>query len=152
MRRLLLSSEDSSNTRSAVTLDSCSSNIARSVEANKERSSLRESVRSCTAWLHRWRHCRARVETYQYKYEFSTGNGGILWGNRVIVLHALQELNSAHSGICRIKVLARSYVWWLEMDQAIEQLVRTCNPRQNIQAKAQCIHGRMLPDDGYEYT
>ena len=32
-----------------------------------------------------------------------------------------------HSGVCRIKALARSYVWWLGIDKDIEKCVQSCS-------------------------
>ena len=37
------------------------------------------------------------------------------------------ELHETHPGICKMKSLARSYVWWPNMDSTLENKVRTCN-------------------------
>lgn len=57
----------------------------------------------------------------------------LLWGCRVVVpkkhqKKVLDELHKGHPGICRMKSLARSYVWWPKMDTDIEQLVKGCIP------------------------
>ena len=54
-----------------------------------------------------------------------------MWGIRVIVPskqqhHILQELHRDHPGCSRMKSLARSFMWWPNMDQDIEQMAKTC--------------------------
>ena len=63
--------------------------------------------------------------------EISVEDGCLLWGHRVIippVMHSelLAELHSLHPGVCRMKQLARSHVWWPGLDAAIEDLVLHC--------------------------
>ena len=48
-------------------------------------------------------------------------DGCILWGQRVVVPKVLQscllqELHEGHLGICRMKALERSYIWWPSLD------------------------------------
>ena len=38
----------------------------------------------------------------------------------------LSELHASHMGIVKIKMLARSYIWWPNIDKDIEGLVRSC--------------------------
>ena len=38
----------------------------------------------------------------------------------------LQELHSNHPGVTRMKSVARSYVWWPNIDRHIEDLVKSC--------------------------
>ena len=38
----------------------------------------------------------------------------------------LQELHETHSGVSKMKSLARAYIWWPDMDSQIEQLVKSC--------------------------
>ena len=68
---------------------------------------------------------------YQRREQLSTDQGCLLWGMRVIVPAKLQprilsELHFTHPGIVKMKLLARSYVWWYKIDQDIEEVVRTC--------------------------
>ena len=39
----------------------------------------------------------------------------------------LHELHSCHTGICKMKELARSYFWWPSLDKDIEVLVNSCS-------------------------
>nr|XP_033477362.1 uncharacterized protein K02A2.6 [Epinephelus lanceolatus] len=65
------------------------------------------------------------------RLELSVQSGCLLWGRRVIIplsLHAkvLQQLHAGHSGIVRMKEMARSYFWWPGMDKQIEEMATTC--------------------------
>ncbi|XP_033733620.1 uncharacterized protein K02A2.6-like [Pecten maximus] len=55
----------------------------------------------------------------------------VMWGNRVVVPETLrttvlEELHDGHLGIIRMKNLARSYVWWPNIDSNIEQMCKSC--------------------------
>ena len=55
----------------------------------------------------------------------------MLWGTRVIIPPALQarllqELHYTHPVMVKMKLLARSYMWWPRMDGNIEEIVRSC--------------------------
>ena len=65
------------------------------------------------------------------RHELSIEDGCILWGSRVIIPekyrnHILEELHECHPGMCRMKALARSNVWWPGLDEDIEDKVRHC--------------------------
>lgn len=62
----------------------------------------------------------------------------LLWGNRVIIpevghQQVLEELHLNHPGIVRMKALARSYVWWPNIDSDIEKFVAKCTICQQHQ-------------------
>ena len=70
---------------------------------------------------------------YQKRDELSVCQGCILRGTRVIIPSnlrhkLLQELHQGHPGMVRMKSLARSYVWWPQIDGDIEMYVRKCEP------------------------
>ena len=65
------------------------------------------------------------------KAELSTQNGCILWGSRVIVppklrKSLLHELHAGHAGSSRMKELARSYIWWPDLDAELENMSKSC--------------------------
>ena len=64
--------------------------------------------------------------------ELSVEGGCILWGGRVIIPESLREtvlleLHDVHPGITRMKVLARSFVWWPKMDEDLETIAKKCS-------------------------
>jgi transposase InsO family protein len=70
--------------------------------------------------------------------ELSLEDGCLLWGRRVIIPNKLQErimgeLHELHPGICRMKALARAFVWWPGIDRDIEDRVRGCKTCINTQ-------------------
>ena len=72
------------------------------------------------------------------KDELSTHDGCLLWGSRVIVPppgcnKVMADLREGHPGICRMKQLARCYMWWPNMDHELEQKVKECNNCQMMQ-------------------
>jgi len=73
------------------------------------------------------------------KQELSVEGNCLLWGTRVIIpqkhrTQVLQELHREHSGMSRMKAIARSYVWWPGMDQAIEAMVKACVACQSVKS------------------
>ena len=65
------------------------------------------------------------------KDEITIEQGCLLWGFRVIIPNSLQdqvlrELHDTHPGMTRMKSIARSYVWWPNIDSDIENTVQSC--------------------------
>ena len=63
------------------------------------------------------------------KDEFTTEGGCVLWGSRVFIpkvlrKRVLMELHGVHVGVTRMKMLARSFVWWPNLE--IWRLRRWC--------------------------
>ena len=70
--------------------------------------------------------------------EFSTHEGCILWGSRVVVPLAgrhqlLQELHAGHQGMAKMKSLVHSFFWWPKLDADIEAVV-------NVSKLEECHH------------
>ena len=85
--------------------------------------------------LYGWPDVPRNDSLYPYfrrRTELSVEDGCLLWGHRVIIppslySEVLAELHSLHPGVCRMKQLARSHVWWPGLDAAIEDLVLHCS-------------------------
>lgn len=65
--------------------------------------------------------------------EFTLSDKMIFKGNRIFIPvslrpRILKELHSTHSGITKLKQLARRYCYWPAIDKDIEHLVRSCEP------------------------
>jgi hypothetical protein len=63
--------------------------------------------------------------------EISAHRDCLLWGNRVIVPDGLRKeildkMHDLHLGIVHTKALARSYVWWPQLDKEIERMIKSC--------------------------
>ena len=72
------------------------------------------------------------------KDELSVYDGCILWGSRVVVpppgrVKVTHELHEGHPGVNRMKALARSFVWWPQLDSDLESLVQSCEECQRFQ-------------------
>ena len=77
---------------------------------------------------------------YSRRAELSTEEGYLLWGIRVVIpekfiMQLLNELHSDHPGMVRMKSLARQHIWWPNIDQEVETLVRRCQVCQDMQPK-----------------
>ena len=62
---------------------------------------------------------------------FSICGETLMYADRVIMPRVLQkrilkEFHKGHPGICRMKSLMRSYIYWPKMDQDIEKRIREC--------------------------
>lgn len=84
-----------------------------------------------------------------HRAELSLHEDCVLLGCRVVVPPALREavlhaLHKTHSGIVQTKSLARSYVWWPQLNDDIETMVQNCN---------KCSENRhMPPKTSYEWV
>ncbi|RVE51289.1 hypothetical protein evm_004093 [Chilo suppressalis] len=57
--------------------------------------------------------------------------GCVMWGHRLVVPESCRQkvllmIHEPHMGIVKSKALARSYVWWCGIDEAVEQMCREC--------------------------
>ncbi|XP_054272632.1 uncharacterized protein K02A2.6-like [Macrosteles quadrilineatus] len=83
---------------------------------------------------HGWRDVKdPKLTPYlKRKDELSIEANCVLWGSRVVIPDKLRDnvlrlLHDQHPGIVRMKMLARSYVWWPGLEPAIESMVRSCH-------------------------
>lgn len=69
---------------------------------------------------------------FQRKEELTVEMGILMWGYKVVVPNSmrdyvLKELHCSHMGIVKMKSVARSYIWWPNIDQNIEALANSCS-------------------------
>lgn len=50
----------------------------------------------------------------------------------------LKELHWEHPGICGMKAIARSCVWWPKVDEEVEDVVRSCTVCQSTRSSPPC--------------
>ena len=67
---------------------------------------------------------------YERRNERTVNQGCILWGMRVVIPDKLQdrvlkELHDGHLGVVKMK--ARSYVWWPNINAQLEELAKACS-------------------------
>ena len=81
----------------------------------------------------------------------------MLWGSRVVIPESLRgkvidELHEVHPGMTRMKALARSYVWWPNIDKDVEAAVRHCRTCQLNQSKPKSapVHAWEYPSQPWE--
>lgn len=96
--------------------------------------SVREALRSGRRLpdTRELQHCARKME------ECSVQDGCVLWGNRVVVPGTLRPqvinmLHESHPGIEKMKMVARSHVWWQGIDEVIENKVYGCTTCQVYQ-------------------
>jgi len=68
---------------------------------------------------------------YSRRNEISVHQVCLVWGLRVVVTKVLserilKELHEGHRGVVKMKALARSYIWWPNIDKELEQLAGSC--------------------------
>lgn len=68
--------------------------------------------------------------------ELSALRGYVLWGSRVVIptmlrSQVLQRLHEGHPGICCMKAMGSSCVWWPGLNDEIKQWVGQCADSQN---------------------
>ena len=73
--------------------------------------------------------------------ELSLQNGCVLWGSHVFVRSRLRPsllggLQAGHFDSSRMQELARSYLWWPNLDRDLEGLIKSC---------PECLSERVLP-------
>ena len=76
------------------------------------------------------------------KEELTSQDGCILWGTRVVIPPPLRndvirELHAVHTGVSKMKTLARSYLWFPNLDKELEEISASCET---------CLENRPMPD------
>lgn len=80
------------------------------------------------------------------RLSLSTESKSVYYINRIVVPSSLRStvlksLHENHTGIVRMKMIARSYVWWPNCDKDIEQYVYTCSVcQQSLDVKKEIVN------------
>jgi hypothetical protein len=82
--------------------------------------------------------------------ELSVHDGCLLWGSRVVIpsvgrQRMLDNLHLGHPGASRMKALARSNIWWPNMDREIEEKSASCIRCQQQQPEEPSVPLRPWP-------
>ncbi|XP_064479035.1 uncharacterized protein K02A2.6-like [Ornithodoros turicata] len=77
---------------------------------------------------------------FQKRTELSSHSGCVLWGLRTVIpekyrADLLDTLHDCHVGQTKMKMLARSYLWWPGLDKDIEARVRRCDQCASVAAQ-----------------
>ena len=75
--------------------------------------------------------CNEEKLYYKKRFELTAEYGCLFWGLRACIPETmrpsiLKELHASHLGIVKIKMYARSYVWWPSLNGIIEDIVKNC--------------------------
>ncbi|XP_050059397.1 uncharacterized protein K02A2.6-like [Aphis gossypii] len=68
---------------------------------------------------------------FNRRNELAIEQGMLLWGHRLVIplkfrKVLLSELHSSHLGTVKMKSIARSYLWWPNIDKEIVQITKEC--------------------------
>ncbi|XP_011688649.1 PREDICTED: uncharacterized protein K02A2.6-like [Wasmannia auropunctata] len=112
------------------TIQSLPVTFERLVTATKQDTHLRQILEALQSGKKTNKKYKSRTD----EIEYSVQQGIILHGHRVVIPKVLQgrilqELHSAHFGIVKMKMLARSRVWWSGIDHDIEEITKNCAER-----------------------
>ena len=106
----------------------CAAQIAKASQWDKTLSTVITAVRH-----DRWpsKQDEPLLPYYNRRNDLTVIDGCLLWGSRVVIptvfrAQLLDKLHSNHVGVCHMKALARSYVWWPQLDSVIESLAKKC--------------------------
>ena len=75
---------------------------------------------------------------FKRRTEITIERGILMWGMRIIIPDKMQksvlaELHEGHLGVVKMKAVARSFVWWPQIDQHIQDNAKRCGTCQVVQ-------------------
>jgi len=94
-------------------------------------SKVQRSTRMAQSAVQQWKRKSTTIlHTQRGVINFKWYN---LWGIRVVIptglrTKVLEELHHMHTGIVKMKSLARLHVWWPGLDKDIEEMCKQCTP------------------------
>lgn len=114
------------------------------VSCTREDKTLSKVIELCrNGWPSRVKNFNPKPY-FSRKNELSLENDCLLWGQKVVIPYqlrneVLQLLHDQHIGVMRMKMLARSTVWWPGIDDDIEAMVKSCFVCQRFQPQQSTI-------------
>lgn len=93
---------------------------------------------------------------FNKRQSLSTDNDCLYYGNRIVIPQslkskALQLLHEHHIGIVRMKMVARSYMWWYQIDSSIDDFVKSCVVCQQTQNLKKEVVTTSWPSTSYPF-
>lgn len=108
--------------------------LASDVQKATKEDNLMSQVTShmLNVWPRAKMHLSKELQSYfNRRHELTLHNGCILRGLRVVIPQSLRkdvlaEIYVSHSGVVRMKSIARLHVWWPNLDMEIENCAKQC--------------------------
>ena len=129
--------------------------IAKALETDKEISSIITFIQHGN-----WPSNNKSITPFYNRHnELSAVDGclAIVWGRRVVIpllfcQQLLKEIHFNHIGMSHMKALARSYLWWPQLETEIEQIVKNCQKCKATVANppAAPAHPWIVPQNPWE--
>lgn len=93
---------------------------------------------------------------HRIKGDLSIDDGCLYYRDRIVIPVSLQNeilqiIHSNHDGIVRMKMVARSFVWWPNFDKSIEEYVETCPSCQMTQRFSKEVVNTRWPTSQYPF-
>ena len=93
---------------------------------------------------------------YSKRVSLNTEDGVLYYMNRVVVpkssqLAVLKLLHENHTGVVRMKMIARSYVWWIACDKDLENYCKNCDICQQTQNVPKEVCTTSWPSTSYPF-
>lgn len=84
-----------------------------------------------SGWPQKVKECDLKPY-FAKRFDFFIKDGCIFWNHRIVIPLSLQneilnQLHKTHMGVVKMKGLARSYVWFPNLDLGIEKIVKSCD-------------------------
>ena len=104
------------------------SQIAKAAERDSVLGTVLKAVQH-GGWPAKWH--TSILPCFNRRNDLSVVDGCLLWGSRVVILKVfhtplLEELHTNHLGMSHMKSLARSYIWWPQLNSPVEDIARNC--------------------------
>lgn len=93
---------------------------------------------------------------FKKRNSIASENNCLYYGNNIVIPSSLQKLvleliHENHVGIVKMKLIARSYVWWPSIQSDIEKFVHSCEICQNTRNVPKEIVDSKWPHTGYPF-